>query len=159
MDIGFGGGCHWCTEAVFQSLNGVSNVRQGFIASLAPNDQYSEAVWITYDSAIIAIEALVEIHLRTHASTSAHKMRRKYRSAIYIVDQDFDKYRYILNDLQSYFDRVLITQILPFDKFKASDQRFQNYYENGPERPFCTNYINPKLSMLRKKFSNLYSRS
>lgn len=52
MEIGFGGGCHWCIEAVFQSLTGVSKVTQGFIASNPPNEAYSEAVIIEYDPAV-----------------------------------------------------------------------------------------------------------
>jgi len=84
--IGFGGGCHWCTEAVFQALNGVQKVEQGFIRSDPPQDSFSEAVIVTFDSKILSLETLIEVHLRTHASTSSHKMRGKYRSAIYIFD-------------------------------------------------------------------------
>lgn len=158
MQIGFGGGCHWCTEAVYQSLMGVSDVRQGFIASDAPHDSYSEAVLVEYAPEQINVSILIEIHLRTHASSSAHKMRGKYRSAIYILDDSFDKISAILAKLRGDFEKDLITQILPFCSFKSSDERFQNYYENGPEKPFCTNYIDPKLAMLRKDFSKYYSR-
>ncbi|MEM9546265.1 MAG: peptide-methionine (S)-S-oxide reductase [Bacteroidota bacterium] len=79
--VGFGGGCHWCTEAVFQSLNGVTEVEQGWIASKeAP--LLSEAVIVHYDEKIIDLTILIEIHLRTHSATSSHSMRSKYRSAI-----------------------------------------------------------------------------
>ena len=79
--IGLGGGCHWCTEAVFQSLHGVLNVKQGFVASEAPQDAFSEAVIITYEPGLIALYDLVLIHLMTHESTVWHDMRPKYRSA------------------------------------------------------------------------------
>lgn len=82
--IGFGNGCRWCTEAVFQSHRGVSNVAQGFIKSHAPHDSYSEAVVVLFDPGIIPLEVVIDVHLRTHSSMSSHKMRRKYRSAVYI---------------------------------------------------------------------------
>lgn len=75
--IGFGGGCHWCTEAVFNALSGIINVQQGFIKSPAPNDYFSEAVIVEFEPNEIPIETLIEIHLRTHSSTSDHKMRKK----------------------------------------------------------------------------------
>lgn len=89
--IGFGGGCggcHWCTEAVFQSLKGIQHVAQGFIKSRPPAGTWSEAVIVTYDPTKIDLATLIEIHLQTHACTSEHKMRSKYRSAIYTFDED-----------------------------------------------------------------------
>ena len=83
-ETGFGGGCHWCTEAVFQSLRGIVRVRQGFIAADPPYDGFSEAVAVAWDPVRISLEDLVAVHLATHASTSMHKMRGKYRSAIYV---------------------------------------------------------------------------
>ncbi len=81
--IGLGGGCFWCSEAVFQNLRGVAQVAQGFIYSHPPHDSLSEAVLVDFDPAQISLADLIEIHLRTHASTSQHSMRQKYRSAIY----------------------------------------------------------------------------
>ncbi len=154
--IGFGGGCHWCTEAVFQSIIGVETVQQGFIKSRPPYEQYSEAVLIEYDPDKIDVAILIDIHLRTHASMSAHKMRGKYRSAIYNTDDDDTDYRIILDVLQQEFDQDLVTQILPIEDFKLSDERFQNYYKKGPEKPFCKNYIDPKLSLLWRKYTKNY---
>jgi len=85
--IGFGGGCHWCTEAVFQSLKGVRSVAQGFIASTEKNSSFSEAVIVFYDAAIITLKDLIEIHLHTHNSTSNHRFRKKYRSAVYYFEK------------------------------------------------------------------------
>ncbi|WP_317040044.1 peptide-methionine (S)-S-oxide reductase [Flavobacterium tructae] len=94
--IGFGGGCHWCTEAVFDFFKGVTNVQQGWIKSEAPDDTFSEAVLVDFDSRIIPLEVLIEAHLITHSSTSNHSMREKYRSAIYFFDRNeavqFQKY-------------------------------------------------------------------
>ena len=58
--IGFGGGCHWCTEAVFQSLRGISKVEQGWIRSTPPHEKFSEAVIVTYDPKVMSLETLIE---------------------------------------------------------------------------------------------------
>ena len=153
--IGFGGGCHWCTEAVFQALRGVDDVAQGFIRSEAPHDSWSEAVEITFDPAVISLETLIEIHLRTHASTSAHKMRGKYRSAVYAFDaEQADRAQDILVSLQPHFDAPLQTQVLSHAGFRLSDPRFQNYFATDPDRPFCRTYIDPKLRLLRERFTD-----
>ncbi len=153
MKIGFGGGCHWCTEAVFQALSGVENVAQGFIRSVPPDESFSEAVVVTFDPAQIELRTLVEIHLRTHASTSAHKMRGKYRSAVYAYDaEQADASQAALESLQGNFDERLVTRVLMFEGFKESDARFRNYYQSDPARPFCRTYIDPKLALLRERF-------
>ena len=154
--IGLGGGCHWCTEAVFQALAGVRSVAQGFIASVPPDDGFSEAVDVTFDPEALALEALLEVHLRTHASTSNHKMRGKYRSAVYVHDaaQARAVGRALIR-LQQAFDAPLVTRVLPFEAFKASDERFQNYAARNGDGPFCERYIDPKLDILRKEYGAL----
>lgn len=154
MQIGFGGGCHWCTEAVFQALRGVCRVQQGFIASQSPHDSFSEAVIVDYDPAIIGLEVLVEIHLRSHASQSQHSMRGKYRSAIYCKNSfKINEVNNVLKTASDLFDRPLVTLVLEMTAFTPSKYSFQNYYKNGPNRPFCKTYIDPKLAMLRREFS------
>lgn len=153
LTLGFGGGCHWCTEAVFQSLAGVVAVRQGFIRSDAPYATWSEAVEVDFDPDRISTIDLVGVHLSTHASTSRHKMRGKYRSAIYAFEQSVvDDCSKLLDQMSEQFGLTFVTQALPHRGFKASDSRFQNYYQSGPERPFRQSYIEPKLSILRRRF-------
>lgn len=151
--IGFGGGCHWCTEAVFQSLYGVSQVEQGFCRSDPPFEIGSEAVVAHFDPDVIGLHILIAVHLRTHAATSAHKMRGKYRSAIYVFD---DAQANLAKDALAVqagaFDAPLVTNILKYRGFEPSDPRFQNYYATRPERPFCKKYIDPKLAEIRKRF-------
>ena len=86
--IGLGGGCHWCTEAVYASLKGVVSVEQGWISSDYPNHDLSEAILIKFDEQLISLQDVIEIHLYTHSSTSNHSMREKYRSAIYVKNTD-----------------------------------------------------------------------
>ncbi len=153
--IALGGGCHWCTEAVFQSLIGVRKVEQGFVASTEENSSFSEAVIVHFNPEDIALQTLIEIHLHTHKSTVAHSMRAKYRSAIYYFsDEQKTAAKTILNMLQPEFNNKLITKVYPFSEFKASRKAIQNYYQKNPEKPFCERFINPKLKLLRDRFSH-----
>ncbi|MGL1885820.1 MAG: peptide-methionine (S)-S-oxide reductase [Reichenbachiella sp.] len=126
--IGFGGGCHWCTESVFQSLKGVQKVAQGWIASINENDTFSEAVIVHFDTALIDLSVLIEIHLNTHSSSSTHAMRSKYRSSVYTFEEtQFDAAVEIIAGFQKAFNNELITEVYPFDDFKPSPTQFQNY--------------------------------
>ncbi|WP_452231692.1 peptide-methionine (S)-S-oxide reductase [Lacinutrix sp. MEBiC02595] len=154
IKIAFGGGCHWCTEAVFQSLKGVEKVEQGFVASTEANTSFSEAVIVHFNPEEIPLKILTEVHLITHKSTSNHSMREKYRSAIYTFSKAQKKEAIeLLEGFQSAFDNPLITQVLPFSAFKASREAIQNYYIKNPEKPFCKQFIHPKLEILSKKYS------
>jgi len=152
--IAFGGGCHWCTEAVFQSLIGVQNVAQGWVQSTEVNNTFSEAVIVEFDATVIPLKVLTEIHLRTHKSTVQHSMRKKYRSAIYFFNETQQEVIVqILTELQTDFNEKIITQVLPFVAFKPSQVDFTNYYYSNPTKPFCEQYIHPKLKLLLREFS------
>ncbi|WP_369686030.1 peptide-methionine (S)-S-oxide reductase [Mariniflexile sp. AS56] len=154
--IGFGGGCHWCTEAVFQMLKGVSVVEQGWIASEGEAQEFSEAVIVTYNAEEISLEILIEIHLYTHKSTSQHSMREKYRSAVYYFNaEDSEPIKETIRSLQSKFNNEIITQTLAFKNFKASHEAIKNYYLKNPQKPFCETYINPKLKLLIQQFTSV----
>lgn len=152
--IGFGGGCHWCTEAVFQHLKGVTQVEQGWIASTDEDATFSEAVIVSFNENEIDLPTLIEIHLHTHKSTSNHSFRKKYRSAIYTFSEAQEQISHqIVDSLQASFNHQLITKVLPFIEFKASREDIQNYYKKNPTKPFCEIFINPKLKILMSKFS------
>ena len=153
--IGFGGGCHWCTEAIFQSIKGVINVEQGWIASKGEATSFSEAVVVSFDTAIISLAVLLEIHSHTHKSTSEHSMRKKYRSAVYVFNnhqkEEIDQ---LFMNLQEKFEKKLITQVLPFSEFKPSGAEVKDYYYKNPQKPFCETFINPKLQLLLSVFTD-----
>lgn len=152
--IGFGGSCHWCTEAIFQSLIGVEKVDQGWISSKPPDDSYSEAVFVTFDTKLVSLETLIEVHLYTHSCTSEHSMRGKYRSAIYYVNATQKKQAMVaILNLQQEFDQPIITKVIPFKAFKLNDQQYLDYYRKNPEKPFCQTYISPKLTDLRARYA------
>jgi peptide-methionine (S)-S-oxide reductase len=153
--IGFGGSCHWCTEAIFASLNGVEKVDQGWISADGENDGFSEAVIVHFDDTIISLKALIEVHLHTHSCTAQHSMRKKYRSAVYYftslqgIEEQVNE---SLKQFQEDFDNKIITKVLPVVNFKLNHASFLDYYYSNPEKPFCENVINPKLKLLLSKF-------
>ena len=153
--IAFGGGCHWCTEAVYKSLKGIISVEQGFVASEGEESSFSEAVIVHYDHRGISMEDLILIHLFTHKSTSAHSMRKKYRSAIYTFNTpDYEKSNLALQKFQENFKSPLVTKVLPYREFKISDKAFQDYYYKNPYKPFCKTHIAPKIKLLLLKFAD-----
>lgn len=150
--VGIGGGCHWCTEAVFQALRGVEKVEQGFIQSVPPHDDWSEAVIVHYDPDRITLETLIDAHLHSHGATSRHPLRNKYRSAIYtFTEQDAARAGEILQWAQAELDAPLLTRVLPFVAFRPSETRYVDYYRSDPGRPFCRRHIEPKLKALRQR--------
>jgi len=154
--VGFGGGCHWCTEGVFQALRGVAQVDQGFVQSDAPADTWSEGVIVTFDPSVIPLATLSEVHLRTHSATRARSPRSKYRSAIYLFeDSQRPEAELAVARFADETDKAVHTLVLPFKGFKASDERYQNYYRTDPSRPFCRRYIDPKLNYIRRHFSEV----
>jgi peptide-methionine (S)-S-oxide reductase len=152
--VGFGGSCHWCTEAIFQSLIGVENVLQGWISSEEPNTSFSEAVIISFNINQVSLKTLIEVHLHTHSCTANHSMRGKYRSSIYYFsDEHKEKSLEYLAFFQSDFEEKIITNVLPYVDFKINSESFLDYYYKNPEKPFCVNIINPKLKLILQKFS------
>ncbi|MCQ8184736.1 peptide-methionine (S)-S-oxide reductase [Parvularcula maris] len=153
-ELGLGGGCHWCTEAVFQSLRGVSDVRQGFLWSDPPDDAPSEGVLLQVDREIIPLAALLEIHLRTHASGSDHSMREKYRSAVYVTNEEMaGEVTAVLGGVASSLGFEPVTKVLPLRGFQLNEKRFLNYRRSRPDAPFCRTYIDPKLALLRREYT------
>ena len=155
-EIGFGGSCHWCTEAIFLSLSGVAGVKQGWIASQERPEDYSEAVIVNFDPKVIPLQALIAVHLHTHSSTSNHSMREKYRSAVYTFSSVQQALSIgIIQALAQKFTEPLITEVVEFHSFRLNKPEYLNYYYTDPERPFCRNIVNPKLRQLLREFGSL----
>ncbi len=157
--IAFGGGCHWCTEAVFQVINGVVDVDQGFVSSFKPYDKFSEAVMVHFDPAVVNPLTLIKIHLETHSSAAAHNLRHKYRSAIYTFTLEQERRAYeMINTMNKELSQKIITKVLPFCKFQPSAEEFRNYYVRDPVKPFCQTYITPKLEFLNARYSHVLKK-
>lgn len=154
--IGFGGGCHWCTEAVFSVLEGVEKVEQGWIKSTKPNDTFSEAVIVHFNTNKLNLATLLKIHLETHSSTSNHSMRQKYRSAVYYFNaSEKEQLQSILEAYSLKDKKGYITQVLPFVDFKENREKHLQYFKKNKDGPFCKTYISPKIDHLKKEFPNL----
>ena len=152
--IGLGGGCHWCTEAVFNSVIAVSRVEQGWVSALEVRDA-SEAVLVYYDPERISLETLIRVHLHSHSATSAHGMRNKYRSAVYVFSTAQKlKAEELLFRLQGEFEAPLITRVYQFHTFRRNTAHYLDYYYSNPEKPFCKRIILPKLLGLKQLFGN-----
>ncbi len=155
--LALGGGCHWCTEAVFQQIPGVLSVKQGYLKSISPNDSWSEGIIIEYD-AKVSLELLIDVHLQTHQSKVNHSRRTDYRSAIYYNNEDDrEELEVVMISLSRLpagqagkRNQQYITQILPFSAFKPSRESIQDYYRTRPEAPFCQRYIVPKLDKVNE---------
>jgi len=152
--IAFGGGCHWCTEAIFDHLKGVSLVEQGWVNSTDEVARaFSEAVIVHFDAQIISLNTLIEIHLFTHNSTSNHAFRKKYRSAVYSFSKEQElESQEILREKQKMFEKPLVTRVYPFSSFKLNEDQYLGYYKKNPEKPFCQVRIEPKLKVLFERF-------
>ena len=155
-NIGFGGSCHWCTEAIFLSIKGVTKVDQGWISSEGDASSFSEAIVVYFDPNSVALKDLIAVHLATHSCTSTHSLRHKYRSAIYTFDRQQELIaRTSLEEIQPEYTEKIITTVLPFKEFKLNTAEYLNYYYADPEKPFCQNIVNPKLRLLINQFPNL----
>ncbi|RYD49027.1 MAG: peptide methionine sulfoxide reductase [Verrucomicrobiaceae bacterium] len=151
--IGLGGSCHWCTESIFQSVRGVGEVRQGWISSTGDDSAPSEAVLVAFNPEVAPRHLLIAIHLATHASTSRHSFRNKYRSAIYVfTDQQASEAGNSISSLERESGETFITRVLPFVSFTENRESLLNYYRTRPDAPFCSAYIIPKLALLRERF-------
>ena len=158
--IGLGGSCHWCTEAIFQSLKGVVDVEQGWIASVGDASSFSEGVTVHFDADVISLKTLIAVHLHTHSCTSTHSMRTKYRSAIYTFnDEQTEPARQAITVFQDDFENTIITEIIPFKDFKLNQETYLNYYYSNPDKPFCENVVSHKLRLLLQNFSDNVDKS
>ena len=148
--IALGGGCHWCTEAMFDSLDGVSHVEQGWVCAKEKTaHSFSEAVIVHFDTKLISLEKIIEIHLLTHNATANHSMRKKYRSAIYTYSKvQKEQIQIILKEKASLFEKKIITQIYTFHHFKLNEEKYLSYYQKNKAKPFCQKYIKPKLQKI-----------
>lgn len=165
-----GGGCFWCTEAVYQELNGVEKVVSGYAGGHVPNPTYeqictkttghAEVIEVTYDSSIIPYEEILLIFFRTHDPTTPNQQGGdkgpQYRSTImYTSDAQkaiAEKTINVLTDLDV-FKAPIVTEVVPLDVFYPAEDYHQNYYKRtGSKNPYCTFVIDPKLKKFRAEF-------
>jgi peptide-methionine (S)-S-oxide reductase len=168
----FGGGCFWCTEAIFQRLRGVISVKPGYSGGTVKNPTYeqvssgttghAEAIQIEFDPEQITFSNLLNVFFATHNPTTpnrqGHDIGTQYRSSIFYMDEtqksDAEKYIRELNE-QDVYGAPVVTTLEPFTKFYEAENYHQNYYNQNSNQAYCQVVINPKLSKLREKFAHL----
>ncbi len=167
----FGSGCFWCTEAVFQDLEGVSSVVSGYAGGHIKNPAYrevcegrtghAEVVQITYDPTVVSFDTLLEVFWKTHDPTTLNRqgsdVGTQYRSVVFYHNEAQQKtateYKEKLN-ASGAFDNPIVTEVSPLDTFYAAEEYHQNYYKNNPEQGYCSFVVRPKVEKFKKVFGD-----
>lgn len=170
--IVFGGGCFWCTEAVFKMIKGVESVLPGYSGGNVPNPTYeqvcngttghAECTKVEYDPGVVSFRDLLTVFFGSHDSTTLNRQGNdvgtQYRSVIFYtteeqkkISEDFIKE---INDSSS-DGRSVVTEVLPLDKFYEAENYHKDYFERNPEQAYCQIVINPKLDKVKEHFTQL----
>lgn len=167
----FGNGCFWCTEAIFQQLNGVEKVVSGYSGGKVKNPTYkevcsgltghAEVIQITYDPKKITFEELLEAFWQTHDPTTLNRqgadVGTQYRSAVFFHTEDQKRlateYRKKLDESGA-FDSPIVTEITAFTEFYPAEDYHQNYFNLNGEAPYCSYVIQPKVDKFKKVFKS-----
>jgi peptide-methionine (S)-S-oxide reductase len=165
----FGAGCFWCVESIFQNVTGVESVTSGYMGGHIENPTYedvctgksghAEVCKIIYDKNKVSYPELLEIFWSTHDPTTLNRQGSdagtQYRSVIFYHTDEQKKYAQEYKkkiDTSGMYDRPIVTEISPADKFYPAEKYHQNYYNLNRDKPYCTFVIRPKLD----KFHNLF---
>lgn len=167
----FGTGCFWCTEAIFQELDGVLKVTSGYSGGHTRNPTYeqvcekntghAEVVEIVFDPAKISFDELLEVFWQTHDPTSLNKQGNdvgpQYRSVIFYHNEtQHKKAEHYKTELEKSgaFSKPIVTAVEPFKNFYSAEKYHQDYYSNNGSAPYCYYVIRPKLEKFEKVFKN-----
>ncbi len=167
----FGGGCFWCTEAVFLDVKGVSKVESGYAGGTVKNPTYkevstgltghAEVIQITFDPKVVSYEVLLEIFWNTHDPTTLNRQGAdegtQYRSVVFYHNEDqkkvADQYKSQLEASKVYKSRI-VTEITPLTNYYPAEDYHQNYYALNQGQGYCQYVIRPKVEKFRKQFQS-----
>lgn len=168
--ITFGGGCFWCTEAIFKELKGVTDVKSGYSGGHIKNPAYrevctgrtghAEVIEITFDSDVVSFEELLLIHLSTHDPTTLNRQGAdtgtQYRSVIFYRNEDEKAIaQSVIAEVQSSLNSPIVTEVAPFEVFYTAEESHQDYYRNNPDAGYCQAVIAPKLAKFKEVYGKL----
>jgi peptide-methionine (S)-S-oxide reductase len=164
-----GGGCFWCTEAVFEQVKGVEKVVSGYSGGNVPGHPtykeicsgltgHAEVVQITFDATIISYKAILIIFMTTHDPTTLNRQGAdrgtQYRSVIYYHDTTQKEIaEEVTKEVTPYYDNPIVTEISALDVFYNAEDYHQGYYTNNATQGYCNAVITPKLA----KFRNMHA--
>lgn len=168
----FANGCFWCTEAIFEQLNGVKSAVSGYTGGQTKNPTYkqvctgetghAECLEIVYDPKQISFDELLEVFWETHDPTTLNRQGNdvgtQYRSGIFYVNEEqkqkAENYKAELNKIGA-FHNPIVTEITPFSTFYPAENYHQEYFENNENNnPYCKIVIRPKVDKFRKVFKD-----
>jgi len=170
--IVFGGGCFWCTEAVFKMLKGVLSVEPGYAGGTVPNPTYeqvsqgdtghAEVIKIDYDPISVPLETLLTVFFASHDPTTKDRQGNdvgpQYRSIILCQNEKqkegAEQFIMRLNQ-SSEVGAPIITEVKKLDEFYPAEDYHKNYYERNKGKAYCQVVINPKLDKVKKEFAKL----
>jgi len=168
--ITLGGGCFWCTEAVFDRVQGITDVESGYANGQVPSPTYEqicggdtghvEVVKLTFDPAVIGVREILEIFFATHDPTTLNRQGNdvgtQYRSGIYYSDP---AHKEIAQDLlrqigqDKLFGAPVVTELEPLQSYWPAEAYHQDYFANHPNQGYCSFVVGPKVDKFRKTFS------
>jgi len=165
----FGGGCFWCTEAIYEEVEGVTKVVSGYSGGNVENPTYeavcngttghAECVQITYDKNKVDFNTLLDIHMRTHDPTTLNRQGNdvgtQYRSAVFYHNQEQKEITeaYIEeNNKDNFFGGPIVTEVVPFEIFYVAENYHQDYFANNPEQPYCVFVVKKKVKSFEAQF-------
>jgi peptide-methionine (S)-S-oxide reductase len=165
----FGGGCFWCTEAVFSQLKGVEKVEPGYSGGDVEHPIYeqvsagttghAEAIRISFDSNVISFREMVQIFFSTHDPTTLNRqgpdVGSQYRSVIFYLDaQQKTTAEQVIREMteEKVWNAPIVTALEPFKAFYPAEGYHMHYFRRHPEKSYCTLVIAPKLAKLRQKY-------
>ena len=167
--VTLGGGCFWCTEAVFQRIKGVLEVEPGYSGGRPEDASYArvstgrsghaEVVQVTFDPGVITLREILEIFFATHDPTTLNRQGAdvgpQYRSVVFYHDE---KQKLIAEEIIRQLDKEkiwespIVTRVEPYDAFYRAEENHMNYYERNRNQPYCRLVIDPKIVKLQERF-------
>ncbi len=169
-----GGGCFWCTEAVFQRVRGVSSVKSGYSGGKIKNPTYkeissgltehAEVVQISYNDTEISLVDLIKIHLTTHDPTTLNRQGAdrgtQYRSIIfYQNEEERNTINGVIEEVQKLLDDPIVTELKELEIFYPAEDYHQDYYNQNTNQGYCRAIINPKLAKFKKLYADKLKKS
>lgn len=166
----FAGGCFWCIDAAFRRVNGVLEVRSGYMGGQLDNPSYkqictgttghAEVVQITYEPSVIEYSTLLAMFFTLHDPTQLNRQGNdfgtQYRSAIFYHDQaQHTLAKTTIEQIQSDFEQVIVTELTPTTVFYSAEDYHQDYYTNNPNQGYCSVLIAPKIVKFEQQFQSL----
>lgn len=172
----FGGGCFWCTEAVFKMLKGVESVEPGYAGGTTHDPSYeavssgntghAEVVKIIYDPILVSFTDLLTVFFNTHDPTALNRQGNdvgtQYRSVIfYTSPQQKEEAGRFIADLQANhaYPHTIVTEVAPLTAFYPAEDYHRDYFQRNPEKAYCQIVIAPKVEKVQARFKELLRKS